>query len=226
MDLLSPAQRQLSDALRAALAEPAEQEPVAWPHVWGCRANAFGECDKGCTAPQPAAGSAAHQIRLAEVERVEREAALRAAAAAERERERIRLAEVERVEQAAAVVEPADSPMPVVEPAQQVQQVQPERMSLWRINHLLAPLELSHQTLADLGFYATYPLGATLASHPNYSASDFPKICQAISDLAAAAAWESHETAEGEAYEAAQRKDAKREEWRAEMRLDFFGEPN
>ena len=30
MDLLSPAQRQLSDALRAALAEPAEQEPVAW----------------------------------------------------------------------------------------------------------------------------------------------------------------------------------------------------
>ena len=29
MDLLSPAQRQLSDALRAALAEPAEQEAVA-----------------------------------------------------------------------------------------------------------------------------------------------------------------------------------------------------
>ena len=28
MDLLSPAQRQLSEALRAALAEPAEQEPV------------------------------------------------------------------------------------------------------------------------------------------------------------------------------------------------------
>ncbi|MHB1407984.1 MAG: hypothetical protein ACYCXC_00070 [Acidovorax defluvii] len=29
-------------------------KPVAWPHVWGCRANAGGECDKGCTAPQPA----------------------------------------------------------------------------------------------------------------------------------------------------------------------------
>lgn len=92
---------------------------------------------------------------------------------------------------------------------------EPERMSLWRINHLLAPLELSHQTLADLGFSAAYPLGATLAGRPNYSASDFPKICQTISDLAAAAAWdiaaaaawESQETAEREAYEAAQRKE-------------------
>jgi len=65
MDLLSPAQRQLSDALRAALAEPAEQEPVAWPHVWGCRANAFGECDKGCTAPQPAAVPAEDAIEAA-----------------------------------------------------------------------------------------------------------------------------------------------------------------
>jgi len=52
-------------ALRAALAEPAEQEPVAWPHVWGCRANAFGECDKGCTAPQPAAVPAEHAIEAA-----------------------------------------------------------------------------------------------------------------------------------------------------------------
>ena len=34
MDLLSPAQRQLSDALRAALAEPAEQEPVGVPQGW------------------------------------------------------------------------------------------------------------------------------------------------------------------------------------------------
>ena len=93
-----------------------------------------------------------------------------------------------RVDPHAAVVESADSPMPVVEPARQVQQVQPERMSLWRINHLLAPLELSHQTLADLGFYAAYPLGATLAGRPNYSASDFPKICRAISDHALAAA--------------------------------------
>lgn len=132
-------------------------------------------------------------------------------AAALAERERIRLAEVARA------------------------QPQSERMSLRRINHLLAPLELSHQTLADLGFYPTYPPGATLASHPNYSASDFPKICQTISDLAAAAAWdlaaaaawESQETAEREAYEAAQRKeDAKREEWRAEMRRDVYGEPN
>ena len=31
--------------------DPPEQEPVAWPHKWGCRANAFGKCDKGCTAP-------------------------------------------------------------------------------------------------------------------------------------------------------------------------------
>ena len=56
-------------ALRAALAEPAEQEPVAlphvWPHVWGCRANAFGECDKGCTAPQPAAVPAEDAIEAA-----------------------------------------------------------------------------------------------------------------------------------------------------------------
>jgi len=45
--------------------------------------------------------------------------------------------------------------------------------------------------------------------------------------LALAAAWESQETAEREAYEAAQRKeDAKREEWRAEMRRDVYGEPN
>jgi len=54
---------------RAALAEPAEQEPVAlphvWPHVWGCRANAFGECDKGCTAPQPAAVPAEYAIEAA-----------------------------------------------------------------------------------------------------------------------------------------------------------------
>ena len=35
------------------LRDAAQQEPVAWPHVWGCRANAAGECDKGCTAPQP-----------------------------------------------------------------------------------------------------------------------------------------------------------------------------
>ena len=35
--------------------------------------------------------------------------------------------EVARVEQAAAVVEPADSPMPVVEPAQQVQAEQASR---------------------------------------------------------------------------------------------------
>ena len=126
--------------------------------------------------------------------------------------------EVARLEQAAAVVEPE----------QQVQAEQPRRMSLWSINLRLSPLELSHQTLADLGFCATYPLGATLAGRHNYSASDFPKICQAISDLAAAAAaWESHETAERETYEAAQRKeDAKREEWRAEMRRDVYGEPN
>ena len=45
--------------------------------------------------------------------------------------------------------------------------------------------------------------------------------------LALAAAWESHETAEREDYDAAQRKeDAKREEWRAEMRRDVYGEPN
>ena len=91
-----------------------------------------------------------------------------------------------RVDPHAAVVEPADSPMPVVEPAQQVQQVQPERISRWRINQLLAPLELRYKTLELLGFHATYATpGAALA---NYPASDFPKICQAISDLAAAAA--------------------------------------
>lgn len=28
-----------------------EHQPEAWPHKWGCRANAFGKCDKGCTAP-------------------------------------------------------------------------------------------------------------------------------------------------------------------------------
>jgi len=28
-----------------------EQEPVAWPHKYGCRANAFGKCDMGCTTP-------------------------------------------------------------------------------------------------------------------------------------------------------------------------------
>ena len=39
MDALSPVQRQLSDALRAALAEqPAEQEPVAW---WHRKSNTF-----------------------------------------------------------------------------------------------------------------------------------------------------------------------------------------
>lgn len=27
------------------------EKPEAWPHKWGCRANAFGKCDKGCTAP-------------------------------------------------------------------------------------------------------------------------------------------------------------------------------
>ena len=85
-----------------------------------------------------------------------------------------------------AVVEPADSPTPVVEPAQQVQQVQPERMSLWHINVALAPLELSHQTLEALGFHATYATSRT--THADYLASDFPKICRAISDHALAAA--------------------------------------
>lgn len=28
-------------------------EPVEWPHKWGCRANAFGECNMGCTVQQP-----------------------------------------------------------------------------------------------------------------------------------------------------------------------------
>jgi hypothetical protein len=43
-------------ALREALAEqPAQQDHVAWPHKWGCRANAFGECNMGCTTPQPPA---------------------------------------------------------------------------------------------------------------------------------------------------------------------------
>ena len=38
--------------LRAALKQQAE--PVAWPHKWGCRANAFGECSMGCTThPAP-----------------------------------------------------------------------------------------------------------------------------------------------------------------------------
>jgi len=126
--------------------------------------------------------------------RTNQEAERAAVQRAETER-RIRAEEVARLERAAAAereleiaAEPAHSTTPVVEPAQQVPPEQASRMSLWRINHLLAPLELSHQTLADLGFYATYPLGATLASHPNYSASDFPKICRAISDHALAAA--------------------------------------
>ena len=93
--------------------------------------------------------------------------------------------EVARLEQATAVVEPADSLMPVVEPAQQVQPGQASRMSLWRINHLLAPLELSHQTLADLGFQRAFDDGLLVA---HYTASDFPKICRAISDHALAAA--------------------------------------
>ena len=33
-----------------ALAQP-EQEPVEWPHKYGCRANAFGKCNMGCTTP-------------------------------------------------------------------------------------------------------------------------------------------------------------------------------
>lgn len=133
--------------------------------------------------------AAAERIRaeeVARVERVEREAALRAAAAAERERERIRLAEVERVEQAAAVVEPADSPMPVVEPAQQVQAEQPRRMSLWSINLRLSPLVVNYKTLESLGFHATY--ATSRGTHADYLASDFSKICQAISDHALAAA--------------------------------------
>lgn len=32
--------------------QPAQHDP--WPHKWGCRANAFGECNMGCTSPQPA----------------------------------------------------------------------------------------------------------------------------------------------------------------------------
>ena len=140
--------------------------------------------------------AAAERIRAEEVERVEREAALRAAAAAERERERIRLAEVARLEQAAAVVEPADSPMPVVEPAdspmpvvepeQQVQAEQPRRMSLWSINLRLSPLEVNYKTLESLGFHATY--ATSRATHADYLASDFPKICRAIADHALAAA--------------------------------------
>ena len=130
--------------------------------------------------------AAAERIRAEEVARVEREAALRAAAAAERERERIRLAEVARLEQAAAVVEPADSPMPVVEPAQQVQAEQPRRMSLWSINLRLSPLEVNYKTLESLGFHATY--ATSRATHADYLASDFPKICRAISDHALAAA--------------------------------------
>jgi hypothetical protein len=39
-----------AEALRARLAQP-EPEPVAWTHKYGCRANAFGECSMGCTAP-------------------------------------------------------------------------------------------------------------------------------------------------------------------------------
>jgi hypothetical protein len=36
-------------------AAPQPKAGREWPHVWGCRANAFGECDKGCIAPQPKA---------------------------------------------------------------------------------------------------------------------------------------------------------------------------
>ena len=124
------------------------------------------------------------RIRAEEVARVEQEAALRAAAAAERER--IRLAEVARVDPHAAVVEPADSPMPVVEPAQQVQAEQPRRMSLWSINLRLSPLEVNYKTLESLGFHATY--ATSRATHADYLASDFPKICRAIADHVMAAA--------------------------------------
>ena len=70
--------------------------------------------------------------------------------------------------------------------AQQAQQVQPRRISLWSINLRLSPLELSQKTLESLGFHETY--GASRTTHADYLASDFPKICQAISDRALAAA--------------------------------------
>jgi len=92
----------------------------------------------------------------------------------------------EAIVERAAVEEPAGSPMPVVEPVGPAQQVQPERMSLWRINHLLAPLELSQKTLESLGFHETY--AASRTTHAEYLASDFPKICHAISEHALAAA--------------------------------------
>ena len=38
------------ETLRARLRAP-EPEPVAWVHKYGCRANAFGQCNMGCTAP-------------------------------------------------------------------------------------------------------------------------------------------------------------------------------
>jgi len=85
-----------------------------------------------------------------------------------------------------AVVEPADSPMPVVEPEQQVQAEQPRRMSLWSINVALAPLEVNCKTLESLGFHETY--AAPRTTHADYLASDFPKICQAIADHVTAAA--------------------------------------
>lgn len=37
--------------IRAQALSLSDQQPAAWPHKWGCRANAFGKCDKGCTAP-------------------------------------------------------------------------------------------------------------------------------------------------------------------------------
>ena len=91
-----------------------------------------------------------------------------------------------RVDPHAAVVEPADSPMPIVEPAQQVQAEQPRRMSLWSINSRLSPLGVSYKTLEWLGFHATY--ATSRATHADYLASDFPQICRAISDHALAAA--------------------------------------
>ena len=60
MDLLSPAQRQLSDALRAALAEPAEQqwcacEPTECKGVGRCRwqAMSYSPLDKQPAEQEP-----------------------------------------------------------------------------------------------------------------------------------------------------------------------------
>jgi putative phage-type endonuclease len=123
----------------------------------------------------------------------------KAAIEAEAEKARARIAEEERIKAEADAREKAAAVEPVKPPIQQTQAATPaewpsvandKKIRLGEINSRLAPITLTAEGLAALGFHAITDKNAKL-----YNESDFMRICSAIIDHVSSVATEDFEVA-------------------------------